>query len=248
MKKTFLSLTIFLLIWASAALLLDRPFLPGPVASFRALAHQAARGALASHLMVSFLRITAAQAAAFIPAFLLGMTAGLSLPVDKALTPMMYLLFPVPKVALLPVILLFLGLGNLSKIFLVALILFFQFYLSIRDETRHLDRRYFDSLYSLGGSKADLLKHVIIPALLPRIFSTFRLTLGTSTAVLFLAETFATREGLGYYIMESWSRLEYDQMYAGILTLSLMGFFLFLLVEGLERKFCPWSRIKTGRS
>jgi len=242
MKKLLLSLLAFLLLWAAVAALVDKPFLPGPAASLAALVRQTAEGALHGHLLVSFMRIMAAQAAAFIPALLLGLAAGLSRPVDAALTPLMYLLFPVPKVALLPVILLFLGLGNLSKVFLVALILFFQFYLSIRDETRHMDRRYFDSLYSLGGSRGDLLKHVIIPALLPRIFSTFRLTLGTSTAVLFLAETFATREGLGYYIMESWSRLNYDEMYAGILGLSLMGFILFLLVEGLERKFCRWSR------
>ena len=246
MKKLFFSLLIFLLLWGISTVLVDKPFLPGPGASLRALVSQTLQGPLLVHLGISFLRILAAQAAAFLPALLLGMAAGLNRPFDAALTPMMYLLFPVPKVALLPVILLFLGLGNLSKIFLVALILFFQFYLSIRDETRHMDRRYFDSLYSLGGSRRDLFKHVIIPALLPRIFSTFRLTLGTSTAVLFLAETFATREGLGYYIMESWSRLEYDEMYAGILGLSLMGFVLFLLVEGLERRFCRWSRHPEG--
>lgn len=240
MRRTGLSLIIFILFWWGAALLVDRPFLPTPPSVMVETVHQLLEGELLRHLGVSLFRILTAIVSAFLPALVLGITAGINSKADRMITPMVYLLFPIPKVALLPIILLFLGLGNLSKIFLVALILFFQFYLSIRDETGKINRRYYDSLFSLGGRKRDLFGHVILPAILPRIFSTLRLTLGTSIAVLFLAETFATRAGIGYFIMDSWSRIAYDRMYAGIFALSLMGLILFLLVELLERRFCRW--------
>ena len=73
-----------------------------------------------------------------------------------------------------------------------------------------------------------------------RIFSSLRLTLGTAFAVLFLAETFATQTGIGWYIMDSWSRISYTRMYAGIMALSLAGLLFFAVLDLLQRLFCRW--------
>ena len=240
MKRTLPALAGLLVVWWITALLVNKPFLPSPWAVFAELIRQFRRGNLGPHIVVSLFRVISALIAAFIPALILGISAGIHKKSDDIISPVVYILFPIPKVALLPIILLFMGLGNGSKIFLVALIVFFQFYLNIRDETHGLNRKYFDSLYTLGGRRSDLLFHIILPALLPRIFSSLRLTLGTAIAVLFLAETFATRQGIGWYIMDAWSRIAYNEMYAGIAALSLAGLLLFGILDFADKRVCRW--------
>jgi len=241
MKKLLPPLIILTVFWWGCSLMVDKPFLPTPGLVVLEMFRQFRKGVLVSHLVISLMRVLSALLFSFFPALILGIASGRNRMVDSLVSPAVYLLFPIPKVALLPLILLFLGLGNLSKIFFVSLVVFFQFYLNLRDETAGISRQYFDSLTSLGGRKTDELRHIIIPALMPRIFSSLRMTLGTAIAILFLAETFATRKGIGWYIMDAWSRIAYAEMYAGILALSLMGFLLFLILDISESHFCRWK-------
>lgn len=241
MKQTVIALLALTGLWWITAAVADLAFLPGPILVLGELFHQLAAGNLILHLGVSLGRVTAALVLAAVPALILGIAAGLNRKVDTIVSPVVYLLFPVPKVALLPVVLLFLGLGSFSKIVFVVLIIYFQFYLGIRDETGKLDARYFDSLASLGGTTKDVVFHLVLPAILPRFFSTLRLTLGTAIAVLFFAETFATRLGAGWFIMDAWSRFAYTQMYAGIAALSLAALVLFFAVDVAEKKLCGWT-------
>jgi len=241
MKKIIPPLIFLTAFWWVSSLIINKPFLPDPGLVALEMIRQFREGALTPHLFTSLLRVLAALFFSFFPALILGIAAGRNRLTDSLISPAVYLLYPIPKVALLPIILLFLGLGNLSKIFFVSLVIFFQFYLNLRDETAGISRQYFDSLTSLGGRKTDELRHIIIPALLPRIFSSLRMTLGTAIAILFLAETFATRRGIGWYIMDAWSRIAYTEMYAGILALSLTGFFLFLILDLSESLFCRWK-------
>lgn len=234
-------LFVMTVLWWGLSFLLGKPFLPPPDKVLIEMIKQFHLGLLGPHLGISLYRVLAALTAAFIPALLLGVWAGRNKNADRLISPAVYILFPIPKVALLPIILLFLGLGNGSKIFFVALIVFFQFYLNIRDECAGISRRYFDSLTSLGGTEVDVFRHIILPALLPRIFSSLRMTLGTAIAVLFLAETFATRKGIGWYIMDAWSRIAYVEMYAGITALSLTGLLLFILLDLAEHLSCRWK-------
>jgi len=240
MKKNVIPVLLLLALWWAASASVNRPFLPAPPAVFAEFLARMAEGSLPVHLAVSLARIVSALGAAFVPAFILGVSAGIRPGIDRIVSPMVYVLFPIPKIALLPIILMFLGLGNLSKIFLVALIVFFQFYLNFRDEASLLSRRWFDSLWSLGGGRRHLFVHVILPALLPRVFSSLRMTLGTSIAILFMAETFATSQGIGWYVMDAWARISYLEMYAGITGLSLMGLILFALLDVAEKRSCPW--------
>lgn len=241
MKKILLPLFLLTLVWWFFAQILSKPFLPTPDRVFIEMFNQFKLGLLGPHLGISLYRVLTALVIAFIPALFLGIWAGRNSRADKYISPVVYILFPIPKVALLPIILLFLGLGNSSKIFFVAFIVFFQFYLNIRDECKGISQKYFDSLTTLGGSEKDIFNHIILPALLPRIFSSLRMTLGTAIAVLFLAETFATRKGIGWFIMDAWSRIAYVEMYAGITALSLSGLVLFLLLDLVESLSCRWK-------
>lgn len=243
MKKILVTSIIFIGIWWLISTNLNEAFLPSPDKVFKEMYNQFKLGLLTPHLFISLFRVFSAIFCAFIPALILGIVSGRNKNIDKIISPIIYILFPIPKVALLPIILLFFGLGDLSKIFFVSLIIFFQFYLNIRDECVNLSQKYFDSLSTLGGKSMDIHIHIILPAILPRIFSSLRMTLGTAIAVLFLAETFATRKGIGWYIMDAWSRIAYVEMYSGITALSLTGMGLFILIDFLEKYFCPWPRL-----
>ncbi|MBB6480307.1 ABC transporter permease [Spirochaeta isovalerica] len=243
--KRLISLLVLLLLWELGSRLSDMSFFPSPLVVLGQLSRPEILTGLLSHLGYSLLRVFAALIFSFIPALILGIASGTSKTFDRLISPVMYFLFPIPKIALLPLVILFLGLGNGSKIFMVGLIVFFQFYLNITDGVKEIDRHYFDSYRSLGGKFSDSLFHLIIPAVLPRIFSTVRLTLGTGIAVLFLTETYASRTGIGWYIMDAWSRLAYGEMYGGIFVLGAAGFFLMELVNLGQRLLCPWTESKT---
>jgi NitT/TauT family transport system permease protein len=168
----------------------------------------------------------------------------LSPAADRLFAPVIYLVYPIPKIVLLPVVLLLLGIGNLSKIFIIALILFFQILVVVRDEAANLRPELIASVRSLGAGRQAIFRFVYLPACLPAVLTSLRVSIGTAIAVLFFAESFATTSGLGYYIIvETWGRLAYAEMYAGVMAMSLLGLFLYLVVDRLERSFCPWLTV-----
>lgn len=232
-------------VWWLASLAVSRPFLPAPLVAFAAFMRLAANGTLAPHAMASASRVLWALLASFVPAAALGLAAGRSRRIDAVVSPLVYLLHPLPKAAFLPIILLVFGLGEASKIFLVALIIFSQILVSARDTARRVPRQSLDSVRSLGATRLELAVVVVVPAAMPDLLTSLRVSLGTAVAVLFLAETFATETGLGYLIVDSWARVAYAEMYASILALSLLGLGLFALVDVAERLLCPWRSYRT---
>jgi len=244
LKKYFgilLALLAFAVFWLGIAALVERPFLPGPIKVASALVRLAGRGQLWPHLGSSLSRIFWALLTSTIPAAALGLAAGRSGRFNNFLSPVIYLLYPLPKAAFLPVIMLFFGLGEVSKIFLVGFIVFSQILVNMRDAAKQVSAEYLDSVRSLGAGRGGLLWHVIIPAVLPAFFTGLRISLGTAVAVLFLAETFAAQSGLGYLIMDAWTRIAYPEMYAAILALSLLGLLLFIVIDLMEYFICPWQ-------
>ena len=170
----------------------------------------------------------------------LGIYLGRESRLDHYFAPLLYLLYPIPKIALLPVIIVIFGLGDVSKIFTITLIIFFQILVTTRDAAKKVHPHSIVSIMSLGARHRDVYRHVVIPACLPDIFTSIRISLGTAISVLFFTESFATFQGLGYYIFDAWSRVDYPEMFAGIIGMSLLGLLLFMLVDFLQRLLCPW--------
>ena len=237
-----ITLILFTFAWHGFSLLLQRPILPGPAVAAAALIRLAQDGRLLTHLSASLFRIFGALVASTIPAVILGMAAGRSPFLNNLISPVMYLLHPLPKAAFLPVIMLFLGLGEASKIFLIAFIIFSLTLVTLRDSAKQVPAELLDSVRSLGAGKLALLWHVVIPAILPGFFTALRVSMGAAVAVIFLAETFGAQSGLGYLIMDAWTRISYAEMYAGIMALSLLGLLLFILLDFLEKLVCPWNK------
>ncbi|MCD8503284.1 MAG: ABC transporter permease subunit [Bacillaceae bacterium] len=160
--------------------------------------------------------------------------------IDALVSPVIYLLYPVPKIAFLPVLMILFGLGNTPKVLLITSIILFQILVTTRDSVKGLSKELFYSITSLGANKWQVYQHLVIPAVLPKLFTALRISIGTSIAVLFFAENFATKYGIGYFIMDSWIRVNYVEMFAGIVAISVLGLTLFHMIDLIEAKLCKW--------
>lgn len=230
-----------LVLWQIAAWLIGRSILPPPAAVLTTFAREMVSGDLGRHLVVSVLRVLASTALALALGVPAGLVLGQNPTLDRLFSPLVYIAYPIPKVVLLPVFLLLLGIGNTSKIALIALILFFQVLVVVRDQASAIRPELVLSVRSLGAGRMALLRFVYVPASIPAMLTALRLSIGTAVAVLFLAESFATTSGLGYYIMiENWGRVAYREMYAGVVAMSLLGLSLYYLADWLERRLAPW--------
>ena len=195
------------------------------------------------HVEASSFRIVCALAISFVTAIPLGLYLGSSRRADRIARPLIYLTYPVPKIVFLPLALLLFGIGDLSKIMLLSLILFFQLLITARDSARSVSRSAKYSLKSLGANRWDLFIHVIWPSTLPSIFTALRIATGTVVAVLFFVESIGARYGIGFYILDAWGRADIPQIYAGILVLAVMGVILYETFDILERVYCRWSQL-----
>jgi ABC-type nitrate/sulfonate/bicarbonate transport system permease component len=229
-----------LIIWQLLSLLINRTVFPPPTKVLVIFADQIA-GDLGRHLLVSAGRVVAAIILAVLVAVPAGLGLGQIRALDRLFSPLIYIVHPIPKIVFLPVILVLLGSGDSSKVFLIALILFFQILVVVRDEASDLRPELILSVRSVGAGRRALFRYVYLPASIPAVLTALRISVGTAVAVLFIAETYATTSGLGYYIIvESWGALRYGQMYAGVLAMSLLGLALYFAVDALDRRLCPW--------
>ena len=236
-----------LLLWQIGAWVLGPYLLPAPLDVLEAWA-QAMRGPdLPLHIRSSALRVLAAMALAFAVAFPLGILLGYRRRIDRYISPMVFLTYPLPKIVLLPVFLTLFGLGDLSRILLIALTTGYQILVVTRDGIRHLDARYLDAFRTLDGSPAQLVRHVLVPAALPSAMTSLKVGSGTAVAVLFMAESFATQNGLGFLIMDAWGRGDQLEMFCGILSMSLLGLVIYESCHIAEKFFCRWKQLENRR-
>ena len=241
-RDLLLALIALLVIWQLVSMLVNRPILPDPLSVGRAFIDELVTGDLLMHFLASLRRVVISTALSILFAAPAGLMLGQSRQLNSLLSPLIYLLYPIPKVVFVPVVLLFLGIGDSPKIVSIFLILFFQVLVLVRDQAAALRPELIQSVRSLGAGRRALFRFVYIPASLPAVLTALRQSVGTAVAVLYVAELFATQVGLGYYIYLSGSTLfNYPAMYAGIAAMSLLGLGLYFSVDWLERKLCPWE-------
>ena len=236
------AIAVLLAAWALLSAAVNSPALPGPAAALTEFAQTFASD-LAPHLAVSGWRVLISTALGTLIAVPLGLAIGRSPRADAVVAPLIFLTYPIPKVVFLPVLLVLLGLGDLSKIALITLIVGFQILVTARDAAKAIAPASVLSVRSLGASRGQVFRHVVVPAALPDIFTALRIGSGTAVAVLFLAESIAGSNGLGYYIVDAWARIDYDAMFAGILAMALLGVLIYEALELAEARACRWTRV-----
>jgi NitT/TauT family transport system permease protein len=197
---------------------------------------------LSKHFIVSALRVIISIIIAIALAVPAGLAMGQMPKVNRIFSPLVYIVYPIPKIVFLPIILLFFGATDLSKVLTIVLILFFQILVPVRDDAASLRPELLNSVKSLGAGRRALFRFVYLPASLPAVLTALRLSVGTAVAVLYITETTATLLGLGYYIYFNYSTLfDYAATYAGAVSMGVLGLVLYFLIDWLERKLCPWK-------
>jgi NitT/TauT family transport system permease protein len=130
------------------------------------------------------------------------------------------------------------GMRDGSKVAIIFLIIVFQVIVSVRDGVYNIDSSMYQVTKSAGASGSQIIWHVTLPAILPELFTSIRVSVGTAVSILFFVEGYGTKYGMGYYILNAWSRINYIDMYIGIIVISIIGFALFVLIDSIAEKLC----------
>lgn len=240
-RDVILATVALLLVWQIVAMVVNLSILPPPLKVFTVFIEELQRGLL-THFVFSLWRVFAGMALSVLVAAPVGLAIGGSKTLNRFFSPLIYLLYPIPKVVFVPVVILFLGIGDVAKITIMFLILFFQIVVLVRDQAAGLPPQLIQSLNSLGAGRRALFRFVYLPASLPAILTALRQSIGTAVAVLYITELSATKYGLGYYIYYNGSTLlDYPAMYAGVMAMSLLGLGMYFSVDWIERKLCKWK-------
>jgi NitT/TauT family transport system permease protein len=240
-REIFYAIVFIFAVWQLLSSVLDLAILPSPLVVVVTLVTELGKE-LPGHFLVSLWRVVASTLLAVALAAPAGLVLGQSRRLNRLISPLVYLLYPIPKVVFVPIVLLFFGIGDFPKIIIIFLILFFQILVLVRDQAASLRPELLRSVQSLGAGRRALFRYVYLPASLPAILTALRQSVGTAVAVLYIAELFATQRGLGYYIYLNGSTLiNYPAMYAGVVAMSVLGLGLYFTVDWLEHRWCPWQ-------
>ncbi|WP_425356401.1 ABC transporter permease subunit [Xaviernesmea rhizosphaerae] len=232
--------------WLAAAFAVVSPvFLPSPAVvatSFWSLVTTGfVDSTLLQHLAASLGRVLAALAAALI----IGVPVGLLIAISRVgrgiLDPIVEFLRPLPPLAYLPLIIIWVGIGEASKVTVIALSMLPPIILSTSAGVRGVPRDFVNAARAFGATRRQLLARVLLPAALPSILTGMRIALGTGWSTLVAAELVAATRGLGFMIQSAAQFLVTDIVIAGILVIAAVAFALEWLARFIERRFVPWA-------
>lgn len=247
MKKALHQLMLFLegfllinLLWYAAYLAVHTTVIPNPITVYQNFGTVFANDILI-HILYSLERIGIGLGLSLAVGVPVGMLMAYSKHANRILYPLVYFSYPIPKTALLPIAMLLWGMRDGSKIAIIFLIIVFQVIVAVRDSVGNIDPSLYLVTVSAGASRAQIIRHITLPAILPELLTSLRVSLGTAVSVLFFVEGYGTRYGMGYYIVDAWSRIDYIGMYSGIIVISIVGFALFVSVDFLSDRLCAWK-------
>ena len=177
-----------------------------------------------------------------VPGIVLGLAMGLFWPIRVFVMPLATIVYSIPKIALLPLMIIAFGIGETSKLVTVALSIFFLVALSTMSGVLELDRSYRDVARNLGASRGELFLTVALPGALPAIFTGLRLALGFALVVVVGTEFVNADSGLGYRIWNSYQTLRMPQIFVGLILTGVLGWGLTALLGAIEHLVMPWRR------
>lgn len=227
-------------IWWLLSAVLGADLIPAPSTVAVVLGRLLLQGTIFRHAGASLLRLVAGIGIAVVLGVPLGILSGVSPRADRLISPVVYVLYPLPKIAFLPVFMVLFGLGDVSKIVLLVAVIFFQLVLSARDGVRGIPRELHYAAATLRLHGVARFRRLYLPSALPQVFSAVRISVGIGIAVLFLAENYATTYGMGYFIMNNWVMINYPRMFAGIVALGILAAAVLATVDAIERRVCRW--------
>jgi len=222
--------------------ILDDRFFPPPSEIASTFVDLARSGELWSNTWVSVRRVLLGLAMGAIPALGIGLAMGLYRPVRAALDPIVAATYPIPKSAIVPLLLLIFGLGEMSKIVMVAIGAFFPVVMNTAAGVREIPPIYRDVGSNYGASRWQTFRTIALPGALPLIMTGLKLAVGLGLILIVIAEMIGAKSGLGYMIWNAWQIFAVPTMYVGLITISILGVLFTLALTELERLVIPWRR------
>jgi sulfonate transport system permease protein len=228
--------------WAAATERISPLFFPAPTEVVATASDMLATGELQHHLAATAGRMALGLLLGVASGVLLGFAMGMSRLLRAALDSTLSALYVVPKLALLPLLLLFFGVGDTPTILLVAIAVFFLVWITTMDAVMAVPEGWREAARSFGATRRQLIRHVLLPASLPQILTGLRLATGMAVLAAVAIEFVQGSDGLGRLIWLSWSLFLPRRMYVGIVVVALIGVAANLAVRLLVRLLTPWDR------
>jgi ABC-type nitrate/sulfonate/bicarbonate transport system permease component len=218
---------------------IDTRFFPVPSSIAQTFGAMIADGTLVSNTLTTLERLAIGIVVGGVPALLIGLAMGLYRPVNAIIDPLISATYPIPKSAILPLILLVFGLGEESKIAMVAIGMFYPVVINTAAGVRQIDRIYFDVGHNFGARGWAVFRTIAFPGALPVIVTGVKLGVGLGLILIAIAEMVGAKSGLGFLIWNSWQIFQVNVMYVGLITIAVIGYVLTVLLNELERILIP---------
>jgi NitT/TauT family transport system permease protein len=233
---------VLFLVWEICARVgwLDQRFFPAPSAIFYHLIFVSPEEGIVTDVIYSVYRIFVGYFIGCGLGLLLGVGMGLSHALRMAFYPLIIVTYPIPKIAILPLIMLIFGIGDLSKIVVVAIGSFFLVLMNTLHGVDSLAKIYHDVARVYKIRRRSFIVKIVIPGSLPSIFTGLKLAIGYSLVIVVAAEFSGADKGIGYLIWQSWETFSIKSMYAGIFVIGVLGFIFSYTLDFLERRLVPW--------
>ncbi len=241
--KAALSLLLGLALWeaGSRSGLLSAVIFPPPTRVLARLLEACASGSVLRQLSPTLLRFLAGSLAGALLGACAGLLCGFSKPLDSILRPWIDATFPLPKIALIPLLMALLGAGELLSVSLIAISVFYPMAISIRNGVLETDPSLLDAARNLGATRAQVVAKVVLPSLTPYAFTGLHLGLLTGLATTIVVELLLSSQGIGRMLWVSGEWLRMDVYYAYIVLLALTGMLVLFLLRRAMKRFVPWA-------
>jgi NitT/TauT family transport system permease protein len=226
----------------SRAGVLDERFFPAPTNIASTFVDLARSGELWSNTWISVRRVLLGLLLGATPALVIGLFMGLYRPVRAALDPIVAATYPIPKSAIVPLLLLIFGLGEMSKIVMVAIGAFFPVVMNTSAGVQEIPPIYRDVGRNFGASRWQTFRTIALPGALPLIMTGLKLAVGLGLILIVIAEMIGAKSGLGFMIWNAWQIFAVPTMYVGLITISVLGVLFTVVLTELERALVPWRR------
>jgi ABC-type nitrate/sulfonate/bicarbonate transport system permease component len=237
----------FILLWQLLAQtnLLDQRIIAPPTTIATTLVTMFTREHFLSQVGFTLMRFLGGLLVGVLPGTLIGLTMGLFRWPRAILEPLISMLYPLPHIALFPIILILVGLNERSNLLMVALGPFFTMVIVSATAVRNIEPIYLDVAESFETDLRDLYARVVFPAVLPTVAGGFRISLGLGLVSAIAVEFLVADNGIGHVIWNSWQILSLSRSVAGLAVTGIIGFIAFGLCASFERRIIPWEKART---
>lgn len=243
-----LSIVTFLVVWQLFVDLRNIPpiYLPSPLAIVRALIEMIEDGSLFANLGATLLRIMVGFLLAAVIGIAVGIIMGMSRIIERIADPWIAALYPLPKISLIPLLIIWLGTGEAYKIVISAVTAFFPIVMSTYAGVRQVDGGLVKAAEDLGANRRQAQFNVVLPAAIPTIFAGLQLGMGVTIILVVAAEMIggSSQGGMGNLLVQAGQVLETEKVFAALITLTLMGAVIMKGQQWLDHKLAPWANLR----